>query len=390
MFRKIIIFGKINKKFLLPFFLGLVQILLSIISAYYPLKKNNFIFQAYNLSLGQILVRLFPLILKISVLDSAKERMLKINKCLHYFLFCLLNCIYTIVRAVGESIIFKITSEEKIFTNNNPYINNDFIVLGFEVVLLICISIFLLKYRYYKHHIISIIVFVIFGIISDIALDNYGTFNGNFFLIEFIKIIEVGIEALNFCYIKYMLEKLYIPYWNVSLVQGIFNFCFFSIIFIIILINKEKENSPIELVSSFYSYFIDTDVGLIIGKEIMEFILYIVMCVLTILVSYYFIPNFMLIIVQLSYISQNIMEKSSDKLYCIVFYIIQFIALMIHLEILELNFCGLNKNIKRRLMQKGENEFKQLNASNIIDNNSINNNDENTDKESEQIDNLFQ
>ena len=56
----------------------------------------------------------------------------------------------------------------------------------------------------------------------------------------------------------------------------------------------------------------------------------------------------------------------------------------------ELNFCGLNKNIKRRLMQKGENEFKQLNASNIIDNNSINNNDENTDKESEQTDNLFQ
>ena len=63
---------------------------------------------------------------------------------------------------------------------------------------------------------------------------------------------------------------------------------------------------------------------------------------------------------------------------------------LVYLEMVELNFCGLNKNIKRRLMQKGENEFKKLNASNIIDNNSINNNDENTDKESEQINNLFQ
>ena len=204
MFRKIIIFGKINKKFLLPFFLGLVQILLSIISAYYPLKKNNFIFQAYNLSLGQILVRLFPLILKISVLDSAKERMLKINKCLHYFLFCLLNCIYTIVRAVGESIIFKITSEEKIFTNNNPYINNDFIVLGFEVVLLICISIFLLKYRYYKHHILSISLITLLCLSIDLLKDNYSD-DINFLII--LPNLNFIVESFVYTYYKYLIEK---------------------------------------------------------------------------------------------------------------------------------------------------------------------------------------
>ena len=47
------------------------------------------------------------------------------------------------------------------------------------------------------------------------------------------------------------------------------------------------------------------------------------------------------------------MEESVDKLYCIIFYIIQFIALMIHLEILELNFCGLNKYTKRRIEKRG-------------------------------------
>ena len=33
---------------------------------------------------------------------------------------------------------------------------------------------------------------------------------------------------------------------------------------------------------------------------------------------------------------------------------------MVYLEILELNFCGLNENIKRRIMEKGEIEFRNL------------------------------
>ena len=70
------------------------------------------------------------------------------------------------------------------------------------------------------------------------------------------------------------------------------------------------------------------------------------MCPLAILVVYYFTPDFILIILQL-------IEKPVDKLYCIIFYFIQFIALMIHLEILELNFCGLNKYTKRRIELRG-------------------------------------
>ena len=86
---------------------------------------------------------------------------------------------------------------------------------------------------------------------------------------------------------------------------------------------------------------------------------------------------------------------SNDRLK-IAHFLIAFLAdflsalgYLVYLEIIELNFCGLNKYIKRRLMQKGEREFNKLNVSNIIDKGSINS-DENTDKESEQGDNLFQ
>ena len=83
------------------------------------------------------------------------------------------------------------------------------------------------------------------------------------------------------------------------------------------------------------------------------FILHVIMCPLSILIIFYFSPDFILIIFQLSSFIKNIIINPAEKLYCIVFYIILFIALMIHLEILELNFCGLNKYTKRNIDLRG-------------------------------------
>ena len=89
--------------------------------------------------------------------------------------------------------------------------------------------------------------------------------------------------------------------------------------------------------------------GLAILKVVIDVIFHLIMCPLNILNVFYFSPNFILIIFQFSAIAKNIMNHNVEKLYCIVFYAIQFFALMIHLEILELNFCGLNKYSKRNI-----------------------------------------
>ena len=356
----IIIIGRVNKKHILPFLLALIQIILSIINEYYPLRnKNNIIFACYNIAFGKMFIRLFPLILKISEQEDRKNAPNKKSKYLYYFLVCLFDTLNMMVKGIGENIIYILDNEVEKFATNNPFLNHDFIVLSCEMIFLVCISIWLLKYIYHKHHVISMIVFIIFGIICDIVIDNFGSINKNFFLIEFIRILECVMESFYFCYQKYLMEKLYFSYWNVSFVQGVYNFFLFSLLFFIILINPDKENSSFDLISNFYSYFIDNDneVGLIIGKEIIEFILYIFFFILFILVLCYFEPNFMFIIIQLSYITKNIMEKSANKLYSLVFYIIQFIALLIHLELLELNFCGLNKHIKRNIDLRGMSEF---------------------------------
>ena len=95
---------------------------------------------------------------------------------------------------------------------------------------MIVVSIWLLKYKYYKHHIISTIVFVIFGIISELCLRTYFQNDGKFFLNKFIRLVGAAFDATYYCYQKYMMEKFYYPYWNIAFTPGILMFFNASII----------------------------------------------------------------------------------------------------------------------------------------------------------------
>ena len=365
MFGRIVIIGKINKRYLLPFILALAQIIYNIFSEYYPEKNICVITNLYSKSLGKIFTRLFPFILKISDNETTKEKNVKKKKCLYYILLCTFVLVDSIIHSVGELLIFWFIDKNKSF----EYIMfpiNDFITLSLETIFLVILSILLLNYKYYSHHIISIIIFMIFGIISDIILNNYENIDGNFFLIHFIRTIEVAIDSLVYCYGKYMMEKLYYPYWNVSFVPGIVSLLFYIIFSVSILSDSNKEKSSIDITAQFYLYFNGENIRLKIGKILIIFIFYIIMEPLIILVLLYFRPDFILIVLQFSYISQNLIQTSVDKLYCIIFFIFQFIALMIHLEILELNFCGLNENTRRNIDLRSITEFSDENRDSSV------------------------
>ena len=68
------------------------------------------------------------------------------------------------------------------YSGSNLFPNIDLILMSIEMVFMILVSICLLKYKYYKHHIISTIIFLIFGIISELALGTYFQDNGKFFI----------------------------------------------------------------------------------------------------------------------------------------------------------------------------------------------------------------
>lgn len=68
-----------------------------------------------------------------------------------------------------------------------------------------------------------------------------------------------------------------------------------------------------------------------------------------------------------------VLNSSSDALVIIHFILTECVeildnfGLLIYLEIVELNFCGLNKNLKRTIIEKGDDEFRALSLFNILE-----------------------
>ena len=241
--------------------------------------------------------------------------------------------------------------------------------MSIEMIFMIIVSFCLLKYKFYKNHVISMIIFLLFGIISELALGTYFNKNGYFFVCQAIRLVGTALDASLYCFEKYLMEKYYYPYWNVAFVPGLLMFIFASILLIYALVEPKSDGT---FVTTFYAYFhTELGLGLAMIKIVIVFIIHFVMCPLTILNIFYFSPNFILIIFQFSRIAQNIMTFGLDKLYCIVFYVIQFFALMIHLEIIKLNFCKLNEFTKRNIELRGSDDSLFLGRDSTTGTNSI-------------------
>ena len=347
MVKKIIIFGEINKKHILPLSLAIYQVFNKIFNTYYPKNITNGIFELYSMALGMLSILFLPCIFKIKVTEEEKEREIHKRKWLHYPLLIVIYWIYHLAK------LFMVISKVKARGNDetiNPFAESPFAFIGLEMILLTVASIILLKYKYFIHHIISMAGFILFGNFSDLLLDSYSE------IIKFgavpIIILIFGIisDVVYYYYQKYMMEKLFYPYWTISFTAGIGLALFATAILIYVLVLKEKANPFIVDPQRFYSYFNGNDIGLKVGKIILLYILSVVNTILNILNIYYFSPNYILISFQFSkFVDVLINESNSKKYFTIIFFVIQLFFLMIYLEILELNFCNLNQNTKKSI-----------------------------------------
>ena len=77
-----------------------------------------------------------------------------------------------------------------------------------------------------------------------------------------------------------------------------------------------------------------------------------------ILTIFYLSPVYILITENLSKIFIILANNTNDnKYYSIFFFILQFFSLIIYLEIIELDFCRLNKNTKRSIQSREFDDF---------------------------------
>ena len=185
------------------------------------------------------------------------------------------------------------------------------------------------------------------------------------------------------------MEKGYAQYWNVGLTIGLTLVIFSTLLLFYVLIDKNKSDSDNLLVSTFYKSLQEGDIGIIILKFFTLIILNFFQICFTLLTQFYFAPIFILIGHEFTKFIYVLIENP-EKAYVVVFFILQFFCLMIVLEIIELDCCGLNKNTKRNIIKRGVNDFLGENGrdSDIIDINKdyyVDNNGKNEKKEETEL-----
>ena len=343
MSKQFILLGELSKKHLLPLFLALSYLTYLLINRFYPIKVKNNIIDLYSNSLGFAGIIIIPYIFKFTQNDIPnipKEGEIQKNKYLHYFILIVIFILYTAAREIPGFLY-----QGQLSDSDDP-----FAYIGLEMICLTVVSVFLLKYKYYKHHILSIIGFVICGNACDLLLEYYPHILDSGPALMIIKIIGVIFDVIFFNVQKYMMEILYYPYWRINIILGITLFCVTTIILIYVLIDK---NSDVAFVVNFYKYF-EYNAGLIIGKILLSTISFSIFTTLCILNIYYFNPNYSIINFQLSkFVLTLIDSENQKKFYCIIFFLLQTFFLLIYLEIIELNFLGLNYNTKRNIEIRG-------------------------------------
>ena len=357
----ILVFGPLNKKLLIPFLLALNQLIYNIYELYYPGKTNQII-QSYSTSIGHMLILIIPHLKLFSIDDSDySTRIGLMNKScskknvFHYFLLILFFNMENILLFVSH-LLDRNNANVKLPHEHGPFTKESLIIIFIAII-----SYFLLKYRYYAHNNIAIVFFIIMGIIMDLILDNFEEEYSNAdYKIVIINLFAIVFEVVNFCYQKYMIDNLYHNYYNIVFAQGLDLFICNTIAIPLYLANEELKKG---LTESF------DELGLLIGRFFITMIFQFIYFLLRILTLVYFTPTHLLICLSLSKFLVALLEKdSSIKFYSIIPFVFQFFSLMIFLEIIELNFCGLNENTKRNItLREEEDRLLGANNRNTID-----------------------
>jgi hypothetical protein len=344
-------------KLLLPFGLAALQIILKVITQLFPKDGVNMVLEMYSTAFGEMSVRLMPLILKITHSHMYYENKPQRRRCLNYSLLVLL-----FIATIVMKIIVKTAKGEmsEASASYNPIADYEFLKLSIEMICLIIISKILLKYKYFIHHVISITIFIVIGIICDIFIDKYEKLRKDG-IYNFLDIFAIIIDSLYYCYIRYLMEKKFVHYWNIGLTLGLTLTTFATLLLFVVLIDKDKSDSDTAMIYSFYRSFQEGNIGLIILKQFTIILLNFFLSTFTFLTSFYFEPSFVLISYEFSKFYQ-VLKDHPEKAYVVVFFILQFFCLMIVLEIIELNFCALNKNTKRNISQRGMSELLEENG----------------------------
>ena len=344
----IITIGLINKNIYLPIIYMVIHMGLNIFWLTQPDDEVCRYLETFANSIGYISIFILSNIIRYRRIKNNNNKIENSNK--NYFKdFAILFVIYFVYYVIGLLQAFFSGFGKESFLE--LYLKD-----GAEIIFITLVTFFLLKYKYYIHHFISITIFVILTIIIDIILDNFHRANK---ITAILSIFVVLVESIYYSYLKYLVEKKYYFTLHIISVLGVFDLAF-NIITLTIEIIIHKVNGSYGLIFKFYFFYIKYHSWYMILRFLITFIIRgITLGILEFVILKELTPSYIIIAYTLGKIPTSIIANTGNNRWIILaISIVQIFILLFYLEILEFNFCSLNKDTKKSIIQRERYESK--------------------------------
>ena len=347
----IISLGSINKKLFIPLAYIILYFVINIINSYDSEANDLVIFfiDIFGISISEVMAFFIGMGFRYISHKKKRKNVSKQNYFKDFSILFLLTIFY--VANTFSPYYLKEEEEKKDDTSRELYIND-----AIELILITLVTLIFLKYKYYIHHIISIIIIIILCIITDIILDNFH--HTNIYII-ISSILLIVADSLLYSYLKYLINHKYYFFLDVLFIYGIFNFILYSISFIIV-IYIQKLNGSYEIIFQFYNFYVMKGVQYFLLRFFFGlFFVGFFADILEFSMLYKLTPNYVIIGYELGRIPSNLIDIEDYKKWIIlIISLFQIMSLSFYLEILEYNFCSLNKNTRKNIKDRERSQTK--------------------------------
>ena len=335
-------YGRIDKKLFSVVAMILLKLIDLIINSEVPSEYANGILFIFEEELGPIIT---GIILYFVFKNQTKEKK-ESKKSIKYIIILILSRGFNICY---EYFYIYLIEDDKY--NYYCLLNT---ANGIKIIIITFAVSVLLKYRYYAHHKICMIIYCVSGITIDIILGNYKIPNYTYIAIYIIFICN---EIFLYVYIKYMMDKLYYQYTEIIIYWGLIGLAF-KLIFFAYLLIIEINNDYSYIFEYIYEYFTETNIYIIIFYQFFYYVIISsIVYLFLILMIYYLQPNYTIIIEFFVLEISIFYEDINNKYYTLIPFILQILALLFYFEILEFNFFNLNYNTIKNIQKREEDEI---------------------------------
>jgi len=225
---------------------------------------------------------------------------------------------------------------------------------GFTIGFMSIFSYKILKTKLYKHHYLCIIVIIIIGNLFNIIADKFTKKN---FLINYpyylsFLFTEIAFSLVNVMY-KYLMHKKYIKSYEILFSQGIIEFIF-GVITLIITTKINKLDNFLDFIHSLSND--GKEIAIFIALIIDQFLVYSIQITIIDIFSpfHVFLLNILTEFILFFFMINRYDGNLKVIITTIVSTIICFAMILIFIEIIELNFCGLSYMTKKNIELRAE------------------------------------